>query len=124
MQIRSQGREDPQEKEMEIRSTILAWEIPRIEEPGGLQSMGLQRVRHDLETKHSAHTANAGDVGLIPGPGRSHRSGWQLSPCAPTTEAPVSYSLRSATREATAMRSLCTARQSRLHSPQREKAHT
>ena len=51
MQVRSQGREDPQEKEMEIRSTILAWEIPWIEEPGGLQSMGLQRVRHDLATK-------------------------------------------------------------------------
>ena len=45
------GWEDPQEKEMEIRSTILAWEIPWIEEPGGLQSMGLQRVRHDLATK-------------------------------------------------------------------------
>ena len=51
MQVRSRGREDPQEKEMEMRSVSLAWEIPRIEEPGGLQTMGLQRVRHDLATK-------------------------------------------------------------------------
>ena len=36
--------EDPLEKEMAIRSSILAWEIPWTEEPGGLQSMGLQRV--------------------------------------------------------------------------------
>ena len=39
------------EKEMAPHSSILAWEIPRTEEPGGLQSMGLQRVRHDLATK-------------------------------------------------------------------------
>ena len=38
--------EDPLEKEMEIHSTILAWKIPRMEEPGGVQSMGSQRVRH------------------------------------------------------------------------------
>ena len=39
--------EDPLEKEMATHSSILAWEIPWTEEPGGLQSMGLQRVRHD-----------------------------------------------------------------------------
>ena len=33
-----------------VHSSILAWEIPQMEEPGGLQSMGSQRVRHDLET--------------------------------------------------------------------------
>ena len=38
------------EKEMATHSSILAWEIPWTEEPGGLQSMGSQRVRHDLET--------------------------------------------------------------------------
>ena len=42
------GREDPLEKEMITHSSILAQEIPWTEEPGGLQSMGLQRVRHDL----------------------------------------------------------------------------
>ena len=38
--IRSLGREDPLEKEMATHSSILAWKIPRTEEPGGLQSMG------------------------------------------------------------------------------------
>ena len=46
-QIHSLGWEDPLEKEMATHSSILAWEIPWTEEPGGLQSMGLQRVRHD-----------------------------------------------------------------------------
>ena len=41
------GQEDPLEKEMAIHSSILAWRIPWTEEPGGLQSMGLQRVRYD-----------------------------------------------------------------------------
>ena len=43
--------EDSLEKEMAIHSTILAWEIPWTEEPGGLESMGVARVRHDLATK-------------------------------------------------------------------------
>ena len=41
------GQEDPLEKEMATHSSILAWEIPRAEEPGGPQSMGSQRVRPD-----------------------------------------------------------------------------
>ena len=41
------GWEDPREKEMAIHSSILGWKIPWTEEPGGLQSMGSQRVRHD-----------------------------------------------------------------------------
>ena len=41
------GREDPLEQEMVTHSSILAWRIPWTEEPGGLQSMGLQRVGHD-----------------------------------------------------------------------------
>ena len=47
MQIRSLGWEDPQEEGMATHSNILAWRIPWREEPGGLQSMGSQRVRHD-----------------------------------------------------------------------------
>ena len=43
----SLGWEDPREKEMAIHSSILAWKIPWIEEPGGLQSIGSQRVGHD-----------------------------------------------------------------------------
>ena len=46
-QVRSVGEEDPQEKGMVTSSSILTWEIPWKEEPGGLQSMGLQRVGHD-----------------------------------------------------------------------------
>ena len=45
------GQEDSLKKEMTIHSSILAWKIPRTEEPGELQSMGLQRVRHNC-----AHT--------------------------------------------------------------------
>ena len=44
--VRSLGQEDPLEKEMVTHSSILAWELPWTEEPGGLQSMGSQRVRH------------------------------------------------------------------------------
>ena len=45
--VQSLGQEDLLEKEMATHSSILAWKIPWMEEPGGLQSMGLQRVRHD-----------------------------------------------------------------------------
>ena len=41
------GWEDPLEKEMATHSSILAWRIPWTEEPGRLQTMGLQRVRHE-----------------------------------------------------------------------------
>ena len=46
-QVRSLGWEDPLEKEMVTHSSTLAWKIPSMEEPGRLQSMGLQRVGHD-----------------------------------------------------------------------------
>ena len=45
--VRSLGQEDPLEKEMATQSSFLAWRISWTEEPGGLQSMGLQRVGHD-----------------------------------------------------------------------------
>ena len=45
--VRSLGLEDPLEKETATHSSILAWRIPWTEEPGGLQSMGSQRVVHD-----------------------------------------------------------------------------
>ena len=45
--VQSLGWKDPLEEEMAPHSSILAWEIPRSEEPGGLQSVGLQRVRYD-----------------------------------------------------------------------------
>ena len=46
-QVQSLGREDPMEKEMATDSSILAWRIPWTAEPGRLQSMGSQRVRHE-----------------------------------------------------------------------------
>ena len=68
---------------MATLSSILAWEIPRTEEPGGLQSKGSKRIRHDSATEHTAvkvgflggsvvnnWPANAGDVDSIPGPGK------------------------------------------------------
>ena len=51
MWVRSLGKEHPLEKEMATYSSILAWEIPGTKVPGGLQSMGLQRVRHNLATE-------------------------------------------------------------------------
>ena len=49
--VRALGQEDPLEKEMETHSSILAWESPWTEELAGLQSTGLQRVEHNLETE-------------------------------------------------------------------------
>ena len=54
--LQSLGQENPVEKETATHSSILAWEIPWLEEPGGLQSMGSQRLRHDLATKHLTTT--------------------------------------------------------------------
>ena len=59
--VQSLGREDPLEKGMATHSSILAWRIPRTEKSGRLQSMGSQRVRHDL--------ANNTFQSLVPGPG-------------------------------------------------------
>ena len=48
MWVRSLGQEDPLEKEMASPSSVLAWKIPWIEEPGGLQSMGSQKNQSDM----------------------------------------------------------------------------
>ena len=52
MQVGSLGREDPLKEEMATHSSVLAWRIPWTEVPGGLQSMGSQRVGHDSATEH------------------------------------------------------------------------
>ena len=54
-QVRSLGQEDPLEKGMAVHSSVLAWRIPRREEPGGLQSMGSQRVGRDRATLTLLH---------------------------------------------------------------------
>ena len=46
-QVQSLGQEDPLEKGMAVHSSIVAWRIPWAEEPGRLQSIGSQKVRHD-----------------------------------------------------------------------------
>ena len=55
-QVESLGQEDPLEEGMATHSSILAWRIPRTGEPGGLQSMGLQRVAQDWATNTHTHT--------------------------------------------------------------------
>ena len=60
MLVRSLGQGDPLEEGMATQSSILAWRIPWTEEPGGLQCMGPQTVRHDLVAKHR------GTVNLTP----------------------------------------------------------
>ena len=53
MRVWSLGWEDLLEEEVATHSRILTWKIPQTKEPGGLQSVGLQRVRHDLVTEHA-----------------------------------------------------------------------
>ena len=70
MQVLSLGGKDPLEKEIATCSSILAWGIPWTEEPGRFQSMGLQRVGHDLATKyagvHSQHFIITERLGGLP----------------------------------------------------------
>ena len=67
--VQSPGRKDPLEKEMATSSSILAWRNPWTEEPGGLQSTGLQRAGHNWVTKH-AHPQIC-----------SHLNSWILAIC-------------------------------------------
>ena len=62
--VQSLGQEDPLEKEMTTHSSILVWEISWAEEPGGLQSMGSQRVTQDLATKTTSNHVVA-SLGLL-----------------------------------------------------------
>ena len=66
--VRSLGQEDPLEKEMETRSSILAWKIPWTEEPGGLESMGSQRVGHNGATSVCVYICNISISHFIPSP--------------------------------------------------------
>ena len=78
--VRSLGLEDPLEKGKATYSSILAWKIPWSEEPGRLQSMGLQRVGHDWAIKHSTEPwARWGFPGLVRSHGRGHGNPFQYS---------------------------------------------
>ena len=67
MQVQSLGWEDPLEKEMTTHSSILAWEIPWTNEPGGLQSRGSQRVGQDLLTRQQQQDASLTEAPLALG---------------------------------------------------------
>ena len=64
--VRSLGWEDPLEKEMAPHCSILGWRIPWTGEPGGLQSMGSQRVRHDWGTSLSLSLSNSMKIHILP----------------------------------------------------------
>ena len=70
--VGSLDHEDPLEKEMAIHSSVLAWRIPGMGEPGGLLSMGSHRVRHD-QSDLAAAAAAAGKRQYF-----GVRAGWQL----------------------------------------------
>ena len=59
------GQEDSLEKEMATHSSILAWRIPWTEEPGRLQSMGLQRIGHNCDRAHTGTYADTHMVYLL-----------------------------------------------------------
>ena len=64
--VRSLGQKNPLEYEMATPSSILVWEIPWTEEPGGLQFMGSQRIRHNLVTKQSHMSKNKLQITRLP----------------------------------------------------------
>ena len=63
LQVPSLGREDPLEQEMATHSSILAWKISWVEEPGGLHSMGSRRVRHDWASTHVCYMCQVAEYG-------------------------------------------------------------
>ena len=74
------GWEAPLKEDMATHSSILAWRIPWPEEPGGLQSMGSQRVRHDRVTQHSTQHLLKGQSGcyeLRPVQNNYHGHDWK-----------------------------------------------
>ena len=85
MQVWPLGQEDPLEKEMATHPSILAWEIPRTEDSGGLQSMGLQRIGHDFSNQTTMNVSYRTDTDG--NPIHKHRSGRkqvQLAEAPPT----------------------------------------
>ena len=65
MQVQSLDQEDPLEKEMATHSSVFAWKIPWTEKPGGLQSMGLQRVGQDSATEHKIVISEVNTVKVL-----------------------------------------------------------
>ena len=76
--VQSLGQEDPLEKEMATHPSILAWKIPWMEEPGGLQSMGSQRVGHDWATSLHFTSLLTWVVNCIPVYIFPYRDNWRI----------------------------------------------
>ena len=85
MQVHSLGGEDPLEEGIATHSSIFAWRIPWIEEPGRLWSIGLQRVRHDCGSTHTCTVSvtcdlvkgGMGACDLVNGEGAVNHTFWQ-----------------------------------------------
>ena len=84
MQVQSLGREDPLEEGMATHSSILAWRIPWTEQPGGLQSTGSPRVRHDWSDLARTHTHRDGAQQWV---NKSYRRKSLLNSCPPFQQA-------------------------------------
>ena len=84
-QVQSLSWEDPLEKEMATHSSTLAWKIPWTEKPGGLQSMGLQRVGHDWVTSLRSGPAFRLGCCHMWGPSQLGMSRWQKVPSSPSS---------------------------------------
>ena len=107
--VRSLGGEDPLEEEMATHSSILIWEIPWTEEPGGLQSMRLQRVRHDQVTEHTGR-GKEGDLSRSTHWGKAMwaHSGEKAGVCKRgLTRCPLCHHLGSDSPASKAVRSKC-----------------
>ena len=65
MWVQPVGGEDPLEEEMASHSSLLAWRTPRTEEPGGLQSLGLQRVGHDSACRRSCEASQLRALSML-----------------------------------------------------------
>ena len=73
MPVQSLGREDPLEEEMATHSNILTWRIPWSEEPGGIHSLGSQKVGHDQATEHTGQEAQIRCPRIVVGTLREQR---------------------------------------------------
>ena len=94
-QLQSLGQEDPLEKEMATHSSVLAWKIPWTKEPGGLQSMGLWRVRRGLVTEHTRQRS----LEVLPCPGQLRPTEAHRTPNVSSAETCPRDLPRSAVRE-------------------------
>ena len=95
---RSQHQEDPLKEGTATRSSILAWTIPQAGKPGGLQSVGSQRVRHDCSSLAHTHLERRGDFGhevCSQGSGAEFGRRCRNIPLTTPSKSPLSFHSRS-----------------------------